>query len=74
MTDVEGLAERLPLRTRIEGTLKQGPMTYAAIAEELGAKVDSVQRTIKRHSDQFTVLSGQPDGIQRIALKSLRVA
>jgi len=73
MTTVEGLAERLPIRTRIEAALKRGPMTYAALADELGQKVDSIQKAVKRNSDKFTVVSGQPDGIQRIGLKSLRV-
>jgi hypothetical protein len=49
-------------------------MTYAAIAEELGAKVGTVIKTVGRHTGKFVVLSGQPDGIQRIALRSLRVA
>jgi hypothetical protein len=74
LANVEGLAERLPFRTRIEAVLKGGPMTYAAIAEELGAKVGTVIKTVGRHTGKFVVLSGQPDGIQRIALRSLRVA
>jgi hypothetical protein len=50
------------------------PMTYAALADELSAKVDSIQKTVRRYPDKFTIVSGQPDGIQRIALKTLRLA
>lgn len=74
LTNVEGLAERLPIRTRIEAALTRGPMTYAALADELNAKVNSVEAAVRRSPEKFTVVSGQPDGIQRIALKSLRVA
>ena len=73
LTRVEGLAERLPIRARIEAALTRGPMTYSALADELSQKVDSIQRAVRRSPDKFKVLSGQPDGIQRIALKSMRV-
>jgi hypothetical protein len=73
LASVEGLAERLPIKARIEAVLKRGPMTYAALAEELGQKVESIQRTVSRYKDKFVVVSGQPDGIHRIALKTMRV-
>jgi hypothetical protein len=72
LAGVEGLADRLPMRVRIEAALKRGPMTYAALAKELSAKVDSVIKAVGRNNDKFTIVSGQADGIQRIALKSLR--
>jgi hypothetical protein len=74
LTTVDGLAERLPIRTRIEATLKHGPMTYAALADALNEKVDSVIKAVKRNPERFVVVSNQPDGVQRIALKSMRVA
>jgi hypothetical protein len=74
LANVEGLAERLPIRARIEAALKRGPMSYAELADALGAKVDSVIKTVTRNKDKFVVVSSQPDGIQRIGLKTLRVA
>jgi hypothetical protein len=52
--------------------LRRGPRTFAQIAEELNAKMDSVTEAVKR-SDGFTRLSG-PDGVDRIALVERRIA
>jgi hypothetical protein len=42
-------------------------MTLAAIAEELGSPVNSVEHAVRRHPKLFTRVSGK-DGIARIAL------
>jgi len=68
LATVEGLAERLPLAARVAGLLKGGALTYAQIAEELGAKPDTVVKATKRRPDLFTVMTGTPDGIHRVGL------
>jgi len=70
LTAVEGLAERMPIRSRIEAALRAaGPMTTHAIADELGAKVDSIKKAVHRDPRTFAVQGGFSDGVQRIALK-----
>lgn len=73
LADVEGLAERLPLAARITHALAGGPLTYAAIAEVTGAKVDTVIKTISRGKG-FIKLVNQPDGVHRIALAERRAS
>jgi hypothetical protein len=60
-------AATLPIWQRARGTLRHGPMTLAAIAEELGSPVNSVEHAVRRHPKLFTRVSGK-DGIARIAL------
>ena len=69
---VEGLADKLPLTARMVHVLKRGPMSFAELADELNAKVDSVIKAAKR-SDAFTKVSST-DGIQRLALVERRIA
>jgi hypothetical protein len=73
LATVEGLAERLPLQLRMAEALKRGPMTLALLAEELGAKVDSIDKAARRGQKLFTKVQSQ-DGITRIALVSKRIA
>ena len=70
---VDGLADKLPLSVRIEHALKRGPMTLVALADELGAKVDSIDKATRRGQGTFTKVLG-PDGIHRIALVAKRTA
>ena len=70
LATVEGLAEKMPLPARIKALLKRGPLTFAEIAAELEAKVDSVTKAVNRN-DAFTKVPGV-DGIHRIALVSRR--
>ncbi len=72
LTTVEGLAERMPLATRISAALERGPMTIVAIAEELDAKADSLTKAVNRRKE-FTKVSGS-DGVTRIALVERRTA
>jgi hypothetical protein len=66
LADVEGLADRLPLPVRMMHLLRRGPMTYAAIAGELEAKLDTVIKAANR-GKTFRKVSSD-DGIYRIAL------
>jgi hypothetical protein len=70
---VDGLADKLPLSVRLEHALRRGPMTVFALAEELGAKPDSIDKAARRGQKTFTRVLGQ-DGIQRIALVEKRFA
>jgi hypothetical protein len=72
LATVDGLADKLPLATRMIHALKRGPMTYAALAEELGAKIDSVIKASNR-SEAFTRVSGE-NGVYRLALVERRIA
>lgn len=63
------LAISLPLFHRIVGVLKaSGAMTTGLIADELGAKEDTVRKLLSRKRDIFHVVP-QTDGIQRYGLK-----
>jgi hypothetical protein len=71
---VDELAASLPLWQRIRGELRSGhPRTIAELATCLGAKVDTVEKTLKRRGDMFTRLSGE-DGIHRFALVERRAS
>jgi hypothetical protein len=72
LAGVEGLAERLPLHARMVHLLKRGPLSFAELATQLDAKVDSVIKAVNR-SDVFTKVPSR-DGIQRIALVDRHVA
>lgn len=73
--DVAAAAEfscATPLWQQIASTLKHGPLTLVAIARELSAKVDSVEKAVnRRRGTTFTRVSGA-DNITRIALLDRR--
>ena len=48
LADVSDLASKLSTYERITAALKRGPMTVAALADELDAKPDTVEKTIGR--------------------------
>lgn len=64
---VEDLAEALPLWQRIKHAVQHQPLTLAALATELGANVESLDRTVRRKKQLFTRVTGA-DGIARVAL------
>jgi hypothetical protein len=68
---VEELAARLPLWQRMRTVLTSGPQTLIALSQELEAKVDTLDRLVRRKSGLFTRINGG-DGISRIALVSSR--
>jgi len=73
LADVEGLSARLSLPTRIAHLLKDGPRSFAEIAEALDAKTDSVIKAVNR-GKSFAKILNTPDGIHRIALAERRIA
>lgn len=65
---VDDFAQRLPLWQRVRGTLRGGPLTLAAIADELEAQVGSVEKAVRRGEGKvFTRVTGS-DGVTRWGL------
>lgn len=73
LATVEGLADRLPLWQRVQAAVRAQPQTLVALAEHTGAKVDTIDRTVRRKRELFTRITG-PDGIHCIALVERRVS
>jgi len=71
LATVEGLADSLPLWLRMKHAVSRGPQTLATLADELGAKVETIDRTVRRKNGMFTRVPGT-DGIARIALVETR--
>jgi hypothetical protein len=65
---VDALVGDLKMSERIRETLKSGPRTIAAIAKELDAKVDTVEKTVKRGQGKVFTRLPSPDGVARFAL------
>lgn len=81
LADVEDLAGQLPLWQRIAHLIKAGggaPRTIADIAEELGAKPDTVKKAVSpnraRGGKSMFVQVPSSDGVPRIALVERRTA
>jgi hypothetical protein len=75
-TDLAQTAELvtgLSLRERIYSRVKRGPVTLAILAEELDARADSLDRTVRKHKSLFTRITDE-DGIQRVALLERKTA
>lgn len=70
---VDELADSLPLWQRIRHAVARVPMTAAALAEDLGANVESIERTVRRKKTLFTRVS-DGDGVSRIALMERRAS
>jgi len=49
LADVSDLASKLSTYERLTAALKHGPKTVAALADELDAKPDTVEKTLRRH-------------------------
>ena len=73
VANVDDLAAGLALRRRIRAAVTHQPQTLASLAEQLSANVESLNRTVRRHSDTFTRVTGA-DGIARIALVERRTS
>lgn len=67
IASVDDLAGGLPLWQRMKDSVTHGPQTLAELAENLGAKVESLDRIVRRSKNLFTRVPGS-DGIARIAL------
>jgi hypothetical protein len=70
---VDDLAVSLPIWRRMQHTVKHGPMTLVALARELDAKVETLDREVRRHPRVFARIDGE-DGVARIALLDRGVA
>ena len=63
LADVPDLAAGLSIRQRMVAALRRGAMTRDELADEIGAKPESIKRTINRYSRQFRVLEGGRIGL-----------
>lgn len=70
---IEELAPSLPMWQRIKQAVKHRPLTLAVLAEELDAKVDTIDKTTRRYGRVFTRVQGD-DHVTRIALVTKEVA
>jgi hypothetical protein len=74
VANVDELAASLPLWQRMKDALASGPQTLASLAHDLGAPVDSIDKTVRRKSHLFTKVSNFDDHITRIALVERRAS
>ncbi|MGE3844529.1 MAG: hypothetical protein AB7I50_23440 [Vicinamibacterales bacterium] len=66
---VAGLAEKLTIFERMTGVLRTGARSIPELAEELGAKTDTVWKTVQRwEKSGRLVRSPGPDGVQLVGL------
>jgi hypothetical protein len=63
VADNPELAERLSVKQRMAALLRKGSFTPEAVAEEIGAEVETVRRTVRRHGQLFVTLSGGKIGL-----------
>lgn len=68
LSGVDDLSVGLPLRQRIISSLQGGPKSIVTLADELGAKSDSIEKALKRQTRTFTSVTNTRDGIHRWAL------
>ena len=73
VADVSDLAAGLPIWMRVKHAISGRPMTIAALAEELGEKVVSIEKAIQRKKKVFTRVDGT-DGVSQVALLERRVS
>jgi hypothetical protein len=73
IASIDEFAEALPLWQRLITAVKHQPQTLAALSEDLGAKVETIDRTVRRKRELFTRITG-PDGVHRIALIERRAS
>jgi hypothetical protein len=73
LASIDDLAKTLPLWQRMRHAVARGPLTVAAIAAELNARVDTVDRTVRKYQKVFHRIDGQ-DGVSRVALLDRGVA
>lgn len=56
--DTPDLAEKMTIKQRMMRLLRGGALPVEQVAEDLEARPDTIQRTIRRHKNIFTVLDG----------------
>ena len=75
LATVEGLADKLPVTVRVAAALRRGPTTIARLADDLGAKADTIEKTLRRgEGRRFLRVVDHPDGITRWALLERQTA
>jgi hypothetical protein len=74
VASIEELAEKLPIWQRMQKKLRRGPQTLATLAEDLGEKIETLDRTVRRKSGMFTRVTSSDDHISRIALVETRAS
>ena len=62
-TDTRDLAIKMSVRQRMAALLKRGAMTPQAVADEIDAKLETVERTVRRYKNIFTVIEGGKVGL-----------
>jgi AAA domain len=63
VADSPDLAGQLSVRQRMASLLRRGSMSWAEVAEEIDADVETVRRTARRYKDRFTVIDGKRVGL-----------
>lgn len=58
VADSPDLASKLSIRQRMTHLLRKSAMSPAAIAEEIDAKAETVERTARRYREQFVIIPG----------------
>ena len=56
--DIPDLAEKMTLRQRMNHALRGGAIPLDQLANMLDARPDTLSRTVRRHSKQFTIIEG----------------
>jgi hypothetical protein len=74
LADVDEMATKLPLWQRMAHALRGGPMTIAALAEELEAKVKTIEKAVERSKGRTFARAPGADGVSRIRLVERRAA
>lgn len=67
LSDDPELAQKMPIRQRIQSLLEKGAMTYVEIAEALEVKVDSVIKAVNRRNE-FSIIQGGKGEQNRVQL------
>ncbi len=58
VADVSDLAGHLSVRQRMAHLLRRGALSPELVADEIGAELDTVKRTVRRYPKQFVVIPG----------------
>ena len=76
LADVSDLASKLTIYERITAALKSGPMTIAALAEDIDAKPATVEKTVRRWTEKGNLVRlAAKNGVPtRYGLAALRTA
>jgi hypothetical protein len=71
VADNQQLAAKLSLPQRLFSALRRGPKTLAALTDETGGTLETIERTVRRLKETYTRVNGS-DGVARIALVEKR--